>query len=199
MKKQIVFVGGIHGAGKSTNCHALSVQHGWRVVKQRRQLISVGAEHGILWPEVASRHDELIPHVADRLLDMLRQSAEAVLLVDCHYAIPTSAALRTRHCTGCYMPNLDWNLVERVKQEHWCRFVLLKVDPAIALARIMARPEATHYVNTLRHFVEEAVAENEVFQRLLAHFSVQFSDCIILEAINSRQTVSMLDRFICST
>ena len=194
--KQVVFIGGIHGVGKSTICASLKEKFGWVVVKQRKLLIEVGQAMGLGWPEVADYHDILINQVADRLIDALQLGNRQVLLVDCHYAIPSSVALRSHGSRAKFIPNLDWRLVKRVKQEFQSKFVLLEVDPKMALNRIELRTEATHYENTLEYFQAEAVAEKDIFLQLISQFNVSPCDFLCLEPIEVEQTVNQLNIFI---
>lgn len=198
MKKLVGFIGGIHGVGKSTVCQYFSTNFGWKTVKQRRVLIEVGKAQGLEWPEVAKNHDELIGSVADRIVQILHQSNQGVLLVDCHYAIPASAAARPCTVNEKYIPNLDWRLVEKVRQEYKSKFILLEVEPGVALKRIGNRPEASHFKNTLEHFTDEAKAEKEMFYRLLSRFSVTSQEylCLCLDATNSKQASLQIASFI---
>ncbi len=197
MEKQIVFIGGIHGAGKSTVCRCLTERYGWPTVKQRRILIAIGAEEGLAWPEVGTQYDQFILPVAERMLEILKESTTDVLLVDCHYAIAASVAVRaTTPQLPEFITNLDWRLVERVMQEYRCRFVLLEIDPVTAVSRLEHRTPAEHYHNSVDHFSREAVAERDIFRRLIAHFSVRPQNWMCLGTTELQQMFGCIANFI---
>ncbi|MFH2097402.1 MAG: AAA family ATPase [bacterium] len=196
MKGQIVCIGGIHGAGKSTVCHALSERFGWPVVKQRRLLIQIGEENGLQWSDVARQYDMYLDRTADRMIVLLQKSESGVLLIDCHYAIPSAAAVRKNKIGKEFVQNLDWRLVERLSGQCRCRFVHLRVRPDVALSRITDRPDAEHYTNTLEHFIGEASAELDMFNSLLAHLCVGSDDWLCHNALCVEHTMLEVARFV---
>ncbi len=170
MHSRIVCIGGIHGAGKSTVCRRITERLGWPAIKQRRIILQLAHEDGVPWSVVEERYDEYLERVSVRILDMVRSSG--VLLVDCHYAIPSAAAARPVEQAEGFVPNLEWFVVQRLVAEVDCGFVLLEVDPEVALSRIRHRPEAEHYENTPEHFHKEALAERALYEALLGRFRI---------------------------
>lgn len=176
MSTQVVCVGGIHGAGKSTIRRVLSDRFGWVAVKQRKLLTQIGVEDGLPLVDVIARYDTYIDRAADRIVELVARSHSGVLLIDCHYAIPRVAADRRYGDGREFVPNLDWRLIQQISERVNCRFVLLEVPPREALMRITDRPDAEHYANTFEHFIREAVAERDMFNQVIAHFHVSTAD-----------------------
>lgn len=174
MIKQVVFLGGIHGSGKTTICASLQDPLPALVIKQRHELISLGIEKcGLGWPEVPTKHQELIPIIADNLISRLQSIKERVLLVDCHYAIRKTKALRLKSGAAFvdygtpFIHDLDPILALILKKHFQIKLALLCVDAEEATNRISGRPEEVRDFDTTVVGLKELVFyEKYFFDRL---------------------------------
>ncbi len=69
MKKQVIFTGGLHGAGKTSSCQELKRLFRYETAKQRRILIEVGKKKGLkTWEEIGVLHKDLIDEAGELLV-----------------------------------------------------------------------------------------------------------------------------------
>lgn len=173
MQKTAVFIGGIHGSGKTTMCSHMQFLCPL-VAKQRHVLWGVAQERGcITWPEAARYHDELIEVAADRLSAQFAVHPSNMLLVDCHYAIRTDKALRHqgRDLPTEHVADLDHRFVSRLAQHFSIAFVLLDCPVAVAAGRLQIRPpELLDFSSTSQGLQKLVIAERELFLRMLVRF-----------------------------
>ncbi|MBU0530984.1 MAG: AAA family ATPase [Candidatus Uhrbacteria bacterium] len=183
---KVVFVGGVHGAGKTTICNLLAKKNDWPVTKQRRLLIQAGSQDGYTWPEVAQHHDQYMLPTAVLAEKALTSSQTGVLLVDCHYAIRSLKALRPHTPEGNFIADLDQRFVAHLARNHLLFFILLEVAPLLAVKRFKSRP--SHFLdhdNTHPGILEKSQAEAIFLAKLVDHFNI--SDKQVLRLSNNRQ------------
>jgi predicted kinase len=140
--RSVVFVGGIHGSGKTALCNSLVTRMSAIVLRQRHLIMEVGKEHGwCTWAEIGSRFEEYVDEAFARLLGRFLLSGASVLLVDTHYAIHHRKALRLcgRPASELFVPDLDERLVRALAAEAQVHFVLLDVNPTTARERLASR------------------------------------------------------------
>jgi len=170
MKKSVIFVGGVHGVGKSTICSHFAMKFRWPVFRQRQALLQLGKEIGLEWPEVGTKHFDLIETVAERLSGAIMRFESPVALFDCHYAIRSARAVRLngRPTVGPYVHDLDPTLVQRLSNDHRAFFLLLSADPRVCELRLEDRhPEGVEEDHTLEALRSLADAEECCLQRLV--------------------------------
>lgn len=181
--KKVVFIGGIHGAGKTSLCERLEKEIQCRRVKQRNVLIQVGNKYGLDWPDIGLCHDQFIDEVAEKIAKDFGQGSAKLLLIDCHYAIRADMALRARNknVQDIYIYNIDLRVVKRMTNDFLTQFVLLLVDPVIALGRLEKRPiEPGHYENNIESLAEEQQAETELFYKIINDLGIPEADVLVL-------------------
>lgn len=203
MLKQVIFIGGIHGAGKTSICHYFCRTMNCVTIKQHRALIDVGKANGLhTWKQIGVRHDDFINQAADLVIRNFMNGSSNTLLVDCHYAIRTSKALRVsgKKTPKTYIPDLDYRFVQKLGQRFRIRFVLLLVKPMTAFKRIADRPpEILDYDSTLGGLIKIRRIETLYFNRIVKHFNVNGRDALLIDANKNFETViPKLKKFILS-
>lgn len=180
MNSQVLFIGGIHGAGKTTICSELMKIFSCRCVKQRHLLMDIGKEMGLVWENIAERHDEFIEEAANRAVN----GEQGILLVDCHYAIRSTKALRLKHkpVAEKFIPDLDDKFVAILERKMKARLILVQVDPQNAVSRFSQRPlELLDFDNTFEGLSELMPAEMEMFKRKTKKFGIKAEDQTIID------------------
>ena len=185
MKPQVIFVGGIHGAGKTTLCLGSSRFFECKCIRQIHLVADLGKNGGFSWEQSIERHDELIELAAGMVVSGMMRSHEELLIADCHYAIRTSRALRVKNrppISDPYIPDLDKRFVSILSDYMVPRFILIDVKPEVAVARIERRsivipsPETT-----IEGLSELKPVEEEMFRDMLSVFECKDTDCLIIE------------------
>lgn len=181
-QKQVVFIGGVQGAGKTSLCEALKREHSCHSVKQRQALIKTGQKYGLKWEEVAALHDEFITEAAESVArEFLDDSNSEILLVDCHYAIRANKALRLKEkiAASSYIQDIDDRFINRLGLDFRIRFVLIDVLPSIAVTRFGERPiEFLDYDNTLEGLHLQRQAEQEKYTNIAKRLKVSDQDLL---------------------
>jgi cytidylate kinase len=182
-KKQVVFIGGVNGCGKTHLTEALSKRAGYIIGKQKRALIKVGKRRGIPWEKIPHHYEELIEESIDELVDNFSKSNSSVMLIDCHYAFKKQRAItvnienRVIEIEEPFIQAIDDRLIARMKKKFRIRFVFLQVDPRIALERVRTRlKNVSDEMATVKSIAEYQRAEQEFFEQILRKFNIPKSD-----------------------
>lgn len=198
MLKQVVFIGGIHGAGKTTCCKRLSQNFSYDVVKQRHAVIVVGRTRGLdSWEEIGSKHDNLILPAAELVTTNFLKSQSDVLLVDCHYAISARKALRLngKDINSPFIPDLDYTFVAKIAENFRIRFIILRVKPIIGYKRTRMRPpEVLDYFNTLEGLEEIEPFEIKHYHLMIKRFGISGNDFLAVDSNKKFDSVTTLVR-----
>ena len=196
MLKQVVFIGGIHGAGKTSCCKKLSQEFAHDVAKQRHAVIALGKTMGLdSWEEIGCKHDKLILPAAELVTNNFLKSRSDVLLVDCHYAISAKKALRLngKEVDSPFIPDLDYTFVAKMAENFRIRFIILRVEPIIGYKRIRRRPlEVLNYFNTLEGLEEIEPFETRHYHLMINHFEISGSDLLVVDSNKKFDSVTAL-------
>lgn len=186
MLKTVVFLGGVHGSGKTTLCSHLQSWHPL-VAKQRYALWDVASKEGwSTWPDVARRHHDLITVAAEGLSERFVVHPSDLLLIDCHYAIRSDKALRHLGCDIAteHVADLDPRFVEELARRFRIIFILLDCSEVVARERLRNRPqELQDYSCSIEGLQKLAVAERELFLQM--HFWFRTSQAVVWPAEES--------------
>lgn len=202
MYKQVVFIGGLHGAGKTSLIAELSHKYGYVSEKQRRVVIEVGRSYGFqTWEEIGPKHNQFIFTAAQRAAQKLLGSKASVMLIDCHYAIRSAKALRVsgRAVASPYIHDLDPIFVLRMSLDFGLKFVLLLAEPEQIIGRFENRPDdLLDYDNTLPGLQEQEVQEEKLLLRLKKIFRIPPRDVLSLVNNDSQfqTSVKILQEFV---
>lgn len=183
IEKQVVFIGGVNGCGKTYLTEALSKRQGYIIGKQKRALITVGKRRDIPWEKIPNHYEELIEETIDKLVDTFSKSSSPVILIDCHYAFQKQRALAVNiekkviETEEPYIQAIDDRLIARMKKEFRVRFVLVEVDPRIALERVRIRlKNVSDEAVTVESIAKYQRAEQEFFEQILEKFNIPKPD-----------------------
>lgn len=135
-------MGGMHGAGKTTCCKELRQRLKCSLVRQHKQIIDVAQSHGVThWEESLRKHDLFIEKAAVKTVSDFLMADSFLLLVDCHYAILRTKALRETALgrQEIYIPDLDIRFARIIKENFRVRLVLFSIHPEIAYSRLRER------------------------------------------------------------
>ena len=198
-KQQVIFIGGIHGAGKSSICHENSFSNQSLILKQRYLLREVAEECGLYsWEEIGKAHYSLIEEAAYRAVAKIREYSLA--LFDCHYAIRTNKALRLvgRATRNKYIADLDDKLVAVIGMSLKIRFILVQTLPELAAKRIASRSlEIPDNDNSLKYLVRAERVEKKFFLEKIYNHQVDQKDYLIINNNGSRAESCLdLENFI---
>ena len=178
--KKIVFVGGHHGAGKSSVCARLVERNGFMLARQRHLVIDVGQSKGLQdWERIGPRHEDLVPDAVALLSRRLLASSSTVALVDCHFAIRSEKALRrgARIATESYIHDLDPVLVCALASRFATRFVLIETSTEITETRLRARlTQWDHKDYAIGEIMVQQEVERVFLSRLLTRAEFSFTD-----------------------
>ncbi len=198
--KQVIFIGGIQGSGKTSLCARLKFDIGCQVTKQRKSLIEVGQKYNLGWDDIGVRHDEFIEEAADLIsFNFLKNLSNQTLLIDCHYAIRAEKALRLsgKIINEAYIQDIDQRLIEKLAQNLKLRFVLVDIHPQLAIQRFTNRPfELLDYDNTLEGLEKQRYFENVYFNRIVSDLNIKDNERLFIQNLNFEQSVLMLTKFI---
>lgn len=198
--KQVIFIGGIQGSGKTSLCARLKSDIGCQVTKQRKSLIEVGRKYNLGWDDIGVRHDEYIEEASDLItFNFLKNRSNQTLLIDCHYAIRAEKALRLNRkiINEAYIQDIDQRLIEKLAQNFRIRFALIDIDPRLALQRFANRPaELLGYDNTPEGLEKQRYFENVFFNRIILDCNIKDTEKLYLQNIDFEESVLALNKFI---
>lgn len=184
MKTQVIFIGGIHGAGKSSLCQEMAMGSMAMISKQRYLIRKIAEERGLsTWEEIGRQHDSLIEEATRRAVSSIKKNENELVLFDCHYAIRTDKAFRVQNkrINEVYIPDLDKRLVSIMSHNFKIRFALLTTSPLIAAQRISARPDEIKDVDSsLEFLVKSEKVEKYYFLEMLNNFKITNHDFITI-------------------
>lgn len=186
MKKTICFLGGIHGAGKTTLCTTLLNRYGWVFTKQKYLITDITRGLGVNgWEDSAKFFNSSIELAGQLMISLIEKSQSDYALVDCHYAIRASKALRHTLDTGYsdYIADLDSRFIRVIARSGiGMKFVLLDVNTSLALQRVEDRPkEFLGYENTLVGINFQRIAEQRYLAELISEFKVDDKNVLNLK------------------
>lgn len=179
-RKQVVFIGGMTGAGKTTLCQQLSQDSGWVVIKQVHEIARIGRHYGMNhWHEALKHFERFINEAIDHVIEQFLQSSSNVLLFDTHYCMRAEQALRLgcRKGERAFIQDLDSRWVWKLNDYFRLKFVLINVTPVIAFRRIQERLEdQLGAQDSLEGLEEEARAEERFYEEIIQFFGVSKSN-----------------------
>ena len=181
-RKTVLIVGGIHQVGKSTLCKYLAERRGALVLRQRHFLVECGKEMDLEWEEVGRLHYELIEQVAARIQERILSASNNLAVIDCHYAIRTSKALRANglDIRSPYIPDLDPIVVRDLLSVSQVYTMMISTAPEVCVARLGERGLGEDEF-TIEGMKTEAVAEADFFGSLVCHFSEELMGAAVIQ------------------
>ena len=197
MKTQVIFVGGIHGAGKSSLCQSIALGPEAIISKQRYLIREIAEKTGLItWEEIGLQHDLLIEEAAKRAVISIKKNEKELVLFDCHYSIRTDKAFRAKNkkINEVYIPDLDERLVSIMNQNFKIRFVLLETPPLVAAQRISTRPDDIKDIDSsLEFLIESEKFEKNYFLKMVNNFKITNCDFAIIN--NDKKFDDMTEHF----
>lgn len=201
MRKQVVFIGGIHGVGKSTICHEAHLATSAIIVKQRHLVKEVAIKLGaITWEDAGLVHNLVIKDAASLVIERVKAKKSSLVLVDCHYSIRQAKALRISSSPGFkgYIPDLDEKFVSVLRKYFELKFILVQTAPEIAFARIVNRPIEIRDVDcSLELMVKSERIEQIYFIQMVQNFQIDQKNFVILNNNGDlSQTLKSFNNFV---
>lgn len=182
--KQVVVVGGNHGAGKTTLCSAIQRKTGCLKAKQLRLVLEIGEAEGLSgWDQVGPFHDDFIERAAWLILMRFLASESDLLLIDGHFSIRRTKALRKSAgiTDEKFVPDLDPRFLSVLDHYTDLKLLFLETSPEVAIERFSGREIALlDFDNTHPGMTEKNVADKECFNRLIKTFSVEPTHWVVL-------------------
>ncbi|MFA6422892.1 MAG: AAA family ATPase [Patescibacteria group bacterium] len=182
--KQVAVVGGNHGAGKTTLCSVIQSMTGCLTAKQRQLVVEIGGTEGLSgWDQIGPYHDDFIERAAWLVLMRFLASKSELLLIDGHFSIRRTKALRKSAglVNGKFVPDLDPRLLGILNRYTDLKLIYLETSPEVAIERFSNRETALlDFDNTQLGMAEKNVADKECFDRLIETFSVKPIHWIVL-------------------